>query len=142
MDRCYEVDIGDRMEMDTHGEGTVHGEVTNMLWRGGIGLRRPGAIEVKWNGDTGALRMGAREIGMWEQWRKVGEGQESEDKEMQPADVPATGNGTDARDREGRAGAPSALGGAQSKAGNTGGEPEAGQEVAGTQGSTKRSART
>ena len=74
MDRCYEVDIGDRVEIDTHDEGTVQGEVMSMLWRGDnvIGFRQPGAIEVKWNGDTGALRMG--EIEMWEQWRKVVEG--------------------------------------------------------------------
>ena len=140
MDRCYEVNIGGRVEIDTHYEGTVQGEVTNMLWRGDIGFRQPDAIEVKWNSDTGALRMG--EIGMWEQWRKVGEGQEGEDKEMQPADVSETSNETDARDREGKAGAPSVLGGAQGKAGNTCGEPDAGKEVAETQGSTKRSART
>ena len=60
---------------------------------------------------------------------------------MQPADVSAMSNKTDARDREGRAGAPSVLEGAHGRAGNTGGEHEAGQEVAGAQGSTKRSAR-
>ena len=111
-----------------------------MLWRGDIGFRRPDAIEVKWNGTTGALLMG--EIEMWEQWRKVGEGQEGEGREMQPADVSATSNETDARDREGRAGTPSILGGAQGKEGNTDGEPETDHEVARTQGSTKRSART
>ena len=36
MDRCYEVGIGDRVEIDTHDEGTVQGEVRNMLWRGDI----------------------------------------------------------------------------------------------------------
>ena len=31
MDRYYEADIGDRVETDTHDEGTVRGEVMNML---------------------------------------------------------------------------------------------------------------
>ena len=58
MDRCYEVDIGSRMEIDTHGEGTVQGEVTNMLWRGDIGYRQPDALEVKSTSGTGELKMG------------------------------------------------------------------------------------
>ena len=101
-----------------------------------IGFRQPDAIEVKWNSTTGALQMG--EIKMWEQWRKVGEGQEGTGREMQPTDVSTMSNKTDARDREGRAGAPSVLEGAQGRAGNTGREPEAGQDVAGAQGGTKR----
>ena len=52
MDRCYEVDIGDRVEIDTHGEGTVQGEVTSMLWRGELGFRQPDAIEVQWKGSN------------------------------------------------------------------------------------------
>ena len=134
MDRCYEVDIGDRVEIDTHDEGTVQGEVTNMLWRGDLGFRQPDAIEVQWKGSKGELQMG--EIEMWEQWRKVGEGQEGEDRGVQPADVSAKTNETDARDRESGADAPSVLEGAQMREGNTGGEPEAG-----TQGSTGGSVR-
>ena len=61
--RCYEVDIYVRVEIDTHGEGAVQGEVTSMLWRGDIGFRQLDAIEVKWNGDTGVLQTG--EIEMW-----------------------------------------------------------------------------
>ena len=105
MDRCYEVDRGQGGNRHTHDEGTVQGEVTNMLynvmWRGVIGFRQLDAMEVKWNGNTGALRMG--EIEMWEQWRKpeVGEGQEGEGREMQPAaGVSTTRNETDARDRD------------------------------------------
>ena len=56
IDRCYEVDIGDRVEIDTHDEGIVQGEVMNMLWRGDMGFRQPDAIEVKWISDTGAGR--------------------------------------------------------------------------------------
>ena len=40
MDRCYEVDIGDRVEIATHDEGTVQGVVTNMLWKGEMGFRQ------------------------------------------------------------------------------------------------------
>ena len=43
MDRCYEMDIGDRVEIDTHNEGTVQGEVANMLWRCALGYRQPDA---------------------------------------------------------------------------------------------------
>ena len=76
MDRCCEVDIGDRVEIDTHDEGTVQGGVTNMLWRGDLGFRQPYAIEVQCKCSKGELQMG--EIEMWEQWRKVGEWQEGE----------------------------------------------------------------
>ena len=102
LDRCYEVDIGDRVEIDTHDEGTVQGEVTNMLWRGELGFRQPHALEVRWTGSGGELQMG--EIEMWEQWRKVGEGQEGEGREVQHADVSAMANETDAAIRGGSAG--------------------------------------
>ena len=55
--RCYEVDIGDRVEIDTHDEGTVQGEVTNMLWRGELGFRQPDALEVQWKGSRGELHI-------------------------------------------------------------------------------------
>ena len=102
MGRCYEVDIGDRVEIDTHDEGTVQGEVTNMLWRGELGFRKPDALEVQWTGSGGELQMG--EIEMWEQWRKVGEGQEGRGREVQHADVSAVANETDAATRGGSAG--------------------------------------
>ena len=62
MDRCYEVDIGDRVEIDTHDAGTVKGEVTNMLWRGELGFRQPDALEVRWTGSGGELQMGEIEM--------------------------------------------------------------------------------
>ena len=59
MDRCYEVDIGDRVDIDTHDEGTVQGEVTHMLiMEGGGGVRQPGALEVRWMNETGSNRCG------------------------------------------------------------------------------------
>ena len=65
MDRCYEVDIGDRVEIATrHDEGTVQGEVTNMLWREVVGYTQPDALEIQWTSSTGEPQMG--EIEMWE----------------------------------------------------------------------------
>ena len=59
------------MEIDTHDEGTVQGEATNMLWRGDIGYRQPGAMEVKWNSDTGgAADGGDRDVGTVEEGRR------------------------------------------------------------------------
>ena len=55
MDKCYEVDIWDRVGIDTHDEETVQGEVTNMLWRGEMGFRQPDALEVQWSSSTGKL---------------------------------------------------------------------------------------
>ena len=63
MDRCYEVDIRDRVEVDTHDEGTVQGEVTNMLWRGGMGFRQPDALEVRWSSSTEEMQMGGLRCG-------------------------------------------------------------------------------
>ena len=102
MDRCYKVDIGDRVEIDTHDEGTVQGEVTNMLWRGELGFRQPDALEVQWTGSRGELQMG--KIEMWEQWRKVGKGQEGEGREVKHADLSTVANETDAATRGGLAG--------------------------------------
>ena len=64
--------------------------------------------------------------------------QEGGGREVQPADGSATTNGTDVTNRASGAGAPSALEGAQSRAGNvnTGKEPEAG-----SQGTKRRSVR-
>ena len=64
MDRYYEVDIGDRAEIDTHDEGTVQGEVTSMLWREEVGFRQPA---LRWTNSTGEQQMG--KIEMWEPWR-------------------------------------------------------------------------
>ena len=144
MDRCYEVDIEDRVEIGTHDERTVQGEVTSMLWRGGIGFRQPDAPEVKWpwtsvHSSTGELQMGA--IEMWEQRRRVGARKAGESEEAQPVDVPAKSNETDASSREGRASARNihVPGGAEDKEGCA---PEAQQDVAGPQEGTKRSTRT
>ena len=38
--QALEVDIGDRVEIATHDEGTGQGVITNMLWRGEMGFRQ------------------------------------------------------------------------------------------------------
>ena len=113
MDRCYEVDIGDRVEIDTHDEGTVRGVITNMLWRGEMGFRQPDALEVQWHSDAGELQMG--EIEMWEQWRRVeggqgGEGEAPEPEPKAPAGVPATNSEAETARGEGGAGVRSVRG--------------------------------
>ena len=70
-----------------------------MLWRGELGFRQPDALEVRWTGSGGELQMG--EIEMWEQWRKVGEGQGGRGREVQHADVSAVANETDTAIRGG-----------------------------------------
>ena len=113
MDRCYEVDIGDKVEIDTHDEGTVRGVITNMLWRGEMGFRQPDALEVQWHSDAGELQMG--EIEMWEQWRRVegeqgGEGEAPEPEPKAPAGVPATNSEAETARGEGGAGVRSVRG--------------------------------
>ena len=142
MVRCYEVYIGDRVEIDTHDEGTVQGVTTHMLWRGEMGFRQLDTLEVQWHSATGELQMG--EIEMWERWRRVGnrqrgKGEAPELEPKAPADVPTMNNKAEATHREGGAGVHIVRG---DRDGMEGGTAAVLQDSAGLREARKRSART
>ena len=84
-------------------------------------------MEVQWKGSKGELQMG--EIEMWEQWRKVGKGQEGEGRGVQHAGVSAATNETDATNRGSGVGARPRRTGASTDAGGEHGRGTGGRDT-------------
>ena len=113
-----------------------------MLWRGAMGFRQPDALEVQWHSEAGELQMG--EIEMWEQWRRVedgqgGEGEAPEPEPKAPAGVPATNSEAETARGEGGAGVRSVRGDGEGAGDGAAAVQPASEGLRGTR---KRSART